>query len=153
MQATTFSYGGGMNGAGASILEGGLEPYLSLFDAGGTFLASTNFGVTCPAGALINSGSGQCFDVMFDGGVLTPGTYQLTLSAYLNMSFAENSGTGTLADGFTGLGNLAQGEDLHYAFDITLSSTSAVPEPSTTFPLLGGLLICLFCIDRKGKTR
>src|SRR5437879_6498129 len=41
MQAITFSYGGGVNGAGTTILQGGLEPYLSLFDAGGVFLGST----------------------------------------------------------------------------------------------------------------
>src|SRR5882762_4169637 len=41
MQGITFSYGGGINGAGTTILEGGLEPYLTLFDSGGHFVAST----------------------------------------------------------------------------------------------------------------
>ena len=31
MQAITFGYGGGVNGAGQTIAQGGLEPYLSLF--------------------------------------------------------------------------------------------------------------------------
>jgi hypothetical protein len=151
MQAITFSYGGGVNGAGITILQGGLEPYLSLFDAGGTFLASTYFGTTCPPGALTNSSSGQCYDVLLDGGVLAPGTYQIVLSAYLNMSFAENLGVGTLADGFTGLGNLAHGEDLHYAFDVRLSSTTSVPEPSSVLLLAGGLAVCLIRRNRKRK--
>src|SRR5262249_3736739 len=64
MEAITFSYGGGVNGAGMTIPQSGFEPYLSLFDAAGNFLASTFFGETCPAGANTNSISGQCFDVL-----------------------------------------------------------------------------------------
>ncbi|HEX5227462.1 MAG TPA: DVUA0089 family protein [Bryobacteraceae bacterium] len=146
MQAVTFSYGGGVNGAGTPIAEGGFEPYLSLFDAGGNVLGSTFFGTTCPAGANTNSVSGQCFDVSLDGGVLAPGTYQIAISAFENMSFAENFGSGTLADGFTGLGNLAPGEDLHYAFDVDLTPTAATPEASSSWlgALLAFAVICFF---------
>src|SRR5450756_490538 len=143
MQAISFSYGGGTNGLGTAIAQGGLEPYLSLFDAAGNFLASTYLGTTCPAGAHTNTLSGQCYDVLLDGGVLAAGTYQIALSAYLNMSFAENYGSGTLADGFTGLGNLLDGEDLHYAFDVDLTSTTTttpVPEPAT-----GSLVLLAMC--------
>jgi hypothetical protein len=140
MQAVTFSYGGGVNGAGTTIDPGGFEPYLSLFDSSGGFLASTLFGTTCPAGANTNATSGQCFDVSLDGGTLLPGTYQIAIGAFENMSFAENSGAGTLADGFTGLGILADGEDMHYAFDIVLSSTAPVPEPSEIWFLAAALL-------------
>lgn len=66
------------------------------------------------------------------------------------MSFAENLGAGTLADGFTGLGNLNDGEDLHYAYDVILTSTSPVPEPSAVW-LLGGLVLLLAGI-RKFRT-
>ena len=135
MTAITFSYGGGVNGAGSTILQGGLEPYLSLFASGGNFLGSTLFGITCPVGANTNTVSGQCYDVELDGGVLTPGTYEIALSAFENMSYAENPGGYLLSDGFTGLGNLAVGEDLHYAFDVNLTSTVATPEPST-WPLM-----------------
>jgi hypothetical protein len=128
----SFSYGGGTNGNGTVIAQGGLEPYLSLFDSAGDFLSSTYFGVTCPVGAKTNTSSGECFDVLLNAGNLAAGTYQVALSAYANMSFAENLGTGTLADGFTGLGNLFPGEDLHYAFDVDINSpTTPVPEPST----------------------
>jgi hypothetical protein len=138
MTAITFGYGGGTNGAGMSIAQGGFEPYLSLFDASGVFLASTFFGTNCPAGAHTNTNSGQCFDVLLDGGALAAGDYQIAISAFENMSFAENNGSGTLADGFTGLGNLAQGEDLHYAFDVILNpQTSPVPEPGYL-----GLIAC-----------
>jgi len=132
MEAITFSYGGGTNGAGTPIAQGGFEPYLSLFDASGNFLASTFFGTTCPAGAHTNTNSGQCFDVLLDGGTLAPGDYQIAISAFENQSFAENNGSGTLNDGFTGLGNLAPGEDLHYAFDVILNpETSPTPEPGS----------------------
>jgi hypothetical protein len=149
MQAVTFSYGGGVNGASMVIAQGGFEPYLSLFDAGGNFLASTFLGTVCPPGANTNTSSLQCLDVRLDGGVLAPGTYQIAISAFENMSFAENLGSGTLADGFTGLGNLAAGEDLHYAFDVVLNSTSAVPEPGTV-TLTCGILVYLVSRKRKG---
>jgi hypothetical protein len=158
MSALSFSYGGGVNGAGTSILGGGLQPYLSLFDSSGNFLASTFFGTTCPPGAVTNSTSGQCYDVLLNGGTLAPGTYRIALTAYSNLSFAENLGAGTLADGFTGLGNLAFGEDLHYAFDVILTSagTSPVPEPGSLALVFGALLCGLIgrrnLNFRKGST-
>jgi hypothetical protein len=148
VQAVTFSYGGGTNGSGAAIAAGGFEPYLSLFNSSGAFLASTYFGVTCPSGANTNAGSGQCFDVLLDGGVLAPGTYAIVISAFANMSFAENSGTGTLGDGLTGLGNLAFGEDLHYAFDVSIQDASPVPEPKGAV-LIGVGVLLLVTIRRK----
>ena len=146
MQAITFSYGGGTNGSGQAIVPGGFEPYLSLFDSAGNFLASTFFGTTCPPGAATNPSSGFCYDVALDGGILAAGDYQIAISAFENMSLAENLGAGTLADGFTGLGNLYQGEDMNYAFDVILTnnSNSQVPEPATFLllsPALSWLLV------------
>ena len=103
-------------------------------------MASTFFGTTCPPHANINTDSEECFDVSLDGGTLTPGSYQIAITAFENMSLAENLGSGTLADGFTGLGNLADGEDLHYAFDVGLSPAKAVPEPSAGW-LMGWALL------------
>jgi hypothetical protein len=156
MFAITFSYGGGTNGASQVIPQGGFEPYLSLFDAGGNFLASTFFGTTCPPGANTNTVSNACFDVQLDGGTLAAGSYQIAISAFENMSLAENNGSGTLADGFTGLGNLAAGEDLHYAFDVVLNSTTPVPEPGSGTLLLtasGLLLILKFRYGRRWTRR
>jgi hypothetical protein len=151
MRAITFSYGGGVNAAAQAIAQGGFEPYLSLFDASGGFIASTFFGTTCPPGANTNTLSGQCYDVLLDGGILSPGAYQIAISAFENLSLAENLGTGTLADGFTGLGNLQDGEDLHYAFDVILNSTTPVPEPRPTYLLLSVALL-LVLVRRCGKT-
>ena len=141
MTAITLSYGGGTNGAGALIADAGFAPYLSLFDAAGNFLTSTFFGTTCPAGATPSVTLGSCYDVLLDGGTLASGDYQIALSAFQNLSFAENYGFGTLADGFTGLGNLASGENLHYAFDVVLSPIStSIPEPGTGVALAAGLM-------------
>lgn len=132
MEAVTYGYAGGTSVTGAVVAGGGLEPYLSLFDAGGDFLASTYFGTTCPAGA--NSLGGNCFDVSLDGGTLTPGTYQIVLTAFENMSLVENGAGINLSSGFTGLGNLAQGESLNYAFDVILPQNTLpanAPEPAT----------------------
>lgn len=141
LQAISFSYGGGTNAAGMTIANSGFESYFSLFDASGNFLASTYYGTTCPSGANTNPTLGGCYDEELDAGPLAPGTYSLALTAYENLSFAENLGTGTLSDGFIGLGGLNFGEDLHYAFDVTLTPSSApvspVPEPSGEGLLFG----------------
>ena len=159
MQAITFSYGGGTNGHGTAISEGGFAPYLSLFDAGGNFLASTYFGTYCPPGANANSVSGNCYDALLDGGTLAPGDYQIVISAFGDLSYAENYGVGTLADGLTGLGNLDgtgstdptdPSYELHYAFDVILGGpqTSPVPEPASLW-LVAPVVLTLYKIISK----
>jgi len=149
MSAITYSYGGGTSLTGAVVAAGGLEPYLSLFDASGNFLASTFFGTQCPAGANIYDG--YCDDESLDGGTLAAGTYYIALTAFQNMSLAENYGLGNLTDGFTGLGQLQQGEDLHYAFDVILTPNSTppppVPEPNYLF-LMGFALGAPFLVTK-----
>jgi hypothetical protein len=154
MTAITYSYGGGTSLTGPSVASGGLEPYLSLFDASGNFLASTLFGTTCPTGA--NTYDGNCYDVSLDGGTLAAGTYYIALTAYQNMSFAENHGVGNLSDGFTGVGNLAFDEDLHYAYDVILtpeSSTPPSPVPEPNFNILVGTALAGLSFLRGRKLR
>ena len=140
VNAITFGYAGGTSATGAVVVAGGLEPYLSLFDASGNFLMSTFNGINCPTGAA--TVSGNCFDVELDAGTLAAGSYTLVLSAYQNMSSAENLGTGTLADGMSGLGNLGPNENLNYAFDLNISGQPApVPEPSTMMLVLAGVAL------------
>jgi len=149
MTAVSYSYGGGTSRGGHAVAAGGLEPYLSLFDSGGNFLASTYFGITCPDGA--NPYDGHCYDVALLGGTLSAGTYYIALTAYSNMSFAENYGVGNLSDGFTGIGSLQPDEDLHYAFDVILPSNTnpppPVPEPNYVF-LAGLALVAPFFLKR-----
>lgn len=84
----------------------------------------------------------------------TAGTYQIALSAYENLSFAENLGTETLADGFTGLGNLYPGEDLHYAFDVNITpgSTPPAPVPEPASGVLRTLATGAFAMFRRKRS-
>lgn len=144
MQVLTYSYGGGTSLTGAAVSAGGFTPYLTLFDGSGNFLASVlTSGTLCPAGA--NSYMGSCDDWSMDGGTLTPGPYQIAISAYENMSLAEQDPTTyTLADGFTGLGNLDG--TLNYGFDIILPQ-QITPEPSS----FGLILILTPFLRRRRK--
>ena len=40
----TFGYAGGINGAGSTVVGGGFDPLLTLFDGAGNFLVSNNDG-------------------------------------------------------------------------------------------------------------
>lgn len=107
---------GGVNAAGTAIAGGGFDPYVSLFagtGAAATFVASNDDG-TCPPGTLADA---LCGDSTLVTGVLPAGSYTLAISAFLNMSFAENLGAGTLGDGFIGLGSFGTRTNA-YAVDI-----------------------------------
>jgi len=107
---------GGTNAAGAVIGGGGFDPYVSLFSATGptaTFLASNDDGL-CPPGTIADA---LCGDSTLTTGVLPAGSYTLAISAFLNMSLAENLGSGTLGDGFVGLGSFGTRTN-SYAVDI-----------------------------------
>src|SRR5204862_3769999 len=80
---------GGTNAAGTVIGAGGFDPYVSLFAGSGpgaTFLASNDDG-SCPPGTFSD---GLCGDSTLVTGTLPAGTYTLAISAFLNMSLAEN---------------------------------------------------------------
>jgi hypothetical protein len=126
----TWGYGGtvnapgGKNAQGGSIAPGGFDPYLSVFNGSGptaTFLASNDDGV-CPPGTV---SALECFDSTLTLPALGPGTYTVVLSTFENMSFAENYGNGTLADGFIGLGSFG-GRTNNFAVDIN-GATVLVP--------------------------
>ncbi len=119
----TWGYGGtanapgGTNAQGTVIPAGGFDPYLSVFNGTGptaTFRGSNDDGA-CPPGTV---SAGNCRDSTLSLVALPAGTYTLALSAFVNMSFAENLGTGTLGDGFIGLGSFG-GQTNNYAVDIS----------------------------------
>ena len=77
------------------FVAGGVDPYFSLFTGAGA------------SAAFLDSNYLQAFSTGGDfsyAAVLDAGSYQIALGTFANMSFAENLGTGTLADGFIGLG-------------------------------------------------
>jgi hypothetical protein len=119
----SYGYGGssgapgGTNLAGTVIPAGGFDPYISVFVGAGpsaTFLASNDDGACIPPslnGSLCpDSGLSLTLD---------PGTYTLVVEAFDNMSLAENLGSGTLGDGFTGLGNYDPSRTNNFAIDIS----------------------------------
>lgn len=118
----SYGYGGGLNAAGSSIAAGGFDAYFSVFSGTGstaTFLASSDDG-NCPPGA---SSAGLCRDPSLSLS-LGAGYYTLVVSSFANGSIAENFGSGTLADGFTGLGNYDTSRTSNFAFDISGVATS-----------------------------
>jgi hypothetical protein len=107
---------GGVNAAGNAIGGGGFDPYVSFFAGTGptaTFLASNDDG-SCPPGTVADA---LCGDSTLVTAVLPAGSYTLAVSAFLNMSFTENLGSGTLGDGFIGLGSFGTRTNA-YAVDI-----------------------------------
>jgi hypothetical protein len=142
IRVQSFGYGGGTNAAGTLIPGGGFDTYVSIFDGwgpGATFLASNDDGcLGCPDSAITTS-------------PLPVGHYTVVLSVFDNYSFAENLGTGTLGDGFIGLGSYFSGGGFRisdYAIDIEFASPTAVPEPGAGAVVLLGIIAI---IARKRK--
>ena len=96
----TFSYGGGVNGAGQTIPSGGFDTHLSLFMSDGTAMNPGSVG-PC-AGTPLNADpvTGICGDVYYpttlsySGGEWPAGSYIVALS------LDANPAVGDLADGF-----------------------------------------------------
>jgi hypothetical protein len=113
------------NGHAAS----GVDPYFTLFSGSGA------------AATFVESNFAQAFSTGGDfliSMILAPGTYQVALGAFANMSFAENLGLGTLGDGFIAIGEPALLGNYYYELAITTPDAAAVPEPSTLLLIGGG---------------
>lgn len=114
--------------------KGGLDPYFTLFEGtGGTAtLLGSNY-----AQAFSTGGD---FDLFFD---LAAGSYTLAMAVFPNMSFAENLGSGTLADGFLGLASPDYMGNTYYELAVTYQGggVPSVPEPATWLLVLPGLAL------------
>ena len=124
----SFSYGGGTNAAGTTILGGGFDLNLALFDAAGNGIDERDD---------IGDGSKNNLDFKYTG-VLAKGTYQAIIFANGNYPNGAYPG-GKLSDGFTNGGDFF-GRTPAYAFDIlNVSAATSVPEPLTIVgTLIGG---------------
>ncbi|MDE3167813.1 MAG: PEP-CTERM sorting domain-containing protein, partial [Acidobacteriota bacterium] len=160
---------GGTNAAGNTILAGGFDPILSLFDGTGGLTASSilltqnDNGPQCPLGSPacvnIDPATGSAFDSLLTlTGLNVGGTYDLVLSQGDNSANGPNYGAGFLEAGngnFTASiypcggtsfcdSNLAQ-RNGQWAVDIVGVGTAAditgggVPEPGSLFLLGSGL--------------
>jgi hypothetical protein len=163
----TWSFGGGTNAANTLIPAGGFDPLIAIFagtGAGATLETSgpITYGTSdalsnyasftgCPPAGTVTIGSftGNCGDITMSL-ALGAGTYTVLLSdaGYIPNAVFDN---GTLGEGFTDLtggafqtcvnaDNCITGT-ANWAFDITTSGASSVPEPSTFCPAGLGLLV------------
>ena len=151
----SYGYGGsssapgGSNAAGSAILAGGFDTYVSLFNGTGdaaTSLASNDDGV-CPPG----NPAPACHDSTLVMASLAAGSYTMVLSVFDNFSFAENFGSGTLGDGFIGLGDYfdaASGtvRTSNYAVDISAPGLVAAPVPEPAAWPIGAAVLLAFVV-------
>ena len=122
----TVTNGGLVSLVSTGFAAGGVNPYFSLFSGTG---ASATF---------LDSNYAQAFSTGGDfsySAVLAAGSYEVAIGAFANMSFAENLGSGTLGDGFVGIGDPNSLFDGSYS--VTL--TTPVPEPLTGMLMAFGL--------------
>lgn len=129
----SYSWGGGTNAAGKTILPGGFDLNLTLFDGKGNWFDERD-------DIGINN-----LDFKFTG-ILPKGNYQVAIAAFGNNS----AGFGNTSTPFNGKGDL-KGRSSAYAFDIlnvTATNTPAVPEPTN---LIGTAIAGLAVISLKRK--
>jgi hypothetical protein len=140
----SFAYGGGTNGAGAVIPQGGFASDVAVFSALGSqnLIDQDSTGGTAPSACgprSINTNTALCLDGFLSLPSLAAGNYILTLTEQGNPANGP-----TLADGFAqaGGGNFTGGPFIdpfgnqmngHWAVDVSASSlvTNTVPEPAT----------------------
>ena len=126
LYAFTVTLDGTVSVVSTGFAGGGVDPYFTLFAGTGstaTFVDSNYVQATSTGGDFTWTGS------------LAAGSYEIALGSFENMSFAENLGSGTLGDGFIGLGDPNSLGDGSYS--LTLSTP--VPEPSSAWFIAFGL--------------
>ena len=155
--ARTWSFGGGINGAGDTIAAGGFAPTLSLFSATGNQdllqIAQAGAGGSCPSGANTDAASAFCWDVGLSA-LLSAGDYLLVLTQDSNTPLGPFFNDGFLQAGrgnFTGPDYLGvDGQCIlvdgsqrtcNWAVDLVLPDRLvSVPEPGSLALLALGLI-------------
>jgi MYXO-CTERM domain-containing protein len=148
----TWGFGGGTNAAKTVIPAGGFDPLVAVFMGTGlsaTFVEGTSDILSnyppsagCPPAGTVTIGSvaGNCGDV-FMALSLSAGTYTVVLSDAAYIPNAVFSGAGTLDDGFFDLtggafqtcladGSACIDDTANWALDVSVSGSSATPEPA-----------------------
>jgi hypothetical protein len=155
VQIRTWSYAGGVNGAGQTIARGGFDPIIQLFNAAGVQVGQQD-DAECPKVAA-DAVTRQCWDINYSI-KLGPGNYTVSLQQYNNYSVSTS-----LADGFYYAG--AQNASFRggfidemdnkrtglWALDIVNASPvqpASVPEPSSAL-LMGAALAGMSVLRRR----
>ena len=124
LYAFSLTTAGTVNFLSEGFALGGIDPYFTLFSGTGN------------AATFVDSNFVQAFSTGGDFNLneaLGVGDYTIAMGVFANMSSAENSGSGTLGNGFIGLGEPGSLGDYSYKLRVTTpSETPAVPEPSYT---------------------
>lgn len=132
LHAFTLTAAGTVTVQSTGFAAGGVDSYFSLFAGSG---ATATF---------VDSNYAQAFSTGGDflwSATLAAGAYQFALGAFANLSFAENVGSGALADGFVGLGQAGSlGDSSYRVVLITPDGVPSVPEPATFWLLSIGLV-------------
>ncbi|MCA1857243.1 VPLPA-CTERM sorting domain-containing protein [Massilia oculi] len=126
----SWSYAGGVNAAGQTILRGGFDPILALFSADGTRIAEQD-----DAGCSLvdpDAVTGSCWDVNRSADLLA-GNYIVTIQQYSNFSLGDLSAGYTydgvdnrnFRDGF--VDENGDRRDSHWAFDILNVASAEIP--------------------------
>ena len=132
----TWSYAGGVNAAGNTIVRGGFDPILALFNSVGQLIGENDDGF----GVAADSVTGASFDTLFQQN-LAAGNYTVSVAAFSNFANGPN-----LSDGFEGGGSFTDVTGNQrtnaWAFDILnvgeATQIGAVPEPATWAMMLLG---------------
>ena len=124
---------------------GGTDPTFTLFrglaSSTATFVASNYFHAQAFGGDFTQTET------------LSAGDYTVAIGTYVNLSFAENLGSGFLADGFIGLGDPRFFGDGAYRLTVTLPDGQTVPEPEgATLSLTAALASLLASRRRESPT-
>lgn len=128
----TVSTAGSVSVVSSGYTAGGVDPYFTLFSGtgAGALFVDSNFDEAFSTGGD--------FSLSFN---LARGDYTPALGVFANMSFVENSGSGTLGDGFTGLGGPGYLGDYGYHLTMTMpdGGGNGVPEPGAAWLTLTAL--------------
>jgi hypothetical protein len=157
----TWSYAGGTNAAGATIPEGGFDPYLALFNSTGLLIADNDDGAGVPTSPV----TGEAFDALIRQD-LGPGSYILALTQYDNYAIGPNLANGFLeqnAGNYTAAFGCSNGRfcDVDgnnrtnfWAVDLqNVASAAVVPEPAPAALCASGLLAAAWLLRRRAGRR
>jgi hypothetical protein len=121
----TYSFAGGTNAAGQTIVRGGFDPNLAVFNSAGQLIAWNDDG-----GNNVGVDRGARYD-SFLRGLLDPGTYILALATYGNQANGPTLANGFNDDGDFGLRSQFYAVDLLNVASAVRGIQTPVPEPAS----------------------